>query len=75
MAGNVWEWTRTSYGRYTAHAGNATEYTSVDRNLRVIRGGGRRDDDPSVARAAVRIGFDSSLRRGEVGFRCVGEGR
>ncbi|MFO0604998.1 MAG: bifunctional serine/threonine-protein kinase/formylglycine-generating enzyme family protein [Polyangiales bacterium] len=75
MAGNVWEWTRTPWGRYTTRGNGATEYVGVDRTLRVDRGGGWGDGDPSFARAAHRNRGDSTFRFGDVGFRCVAEGR
>lgn len=75
MAGNVWEWTRTPYGRYTSRAGNATEYTRVDRNFRVFRGGGWYSHIPSVARAAYRDRVGTTGGDVGVGFRCVAEGR
>lgn len=73
MAGNVWEWARTPYGDYTSRAGTATTYTSVDRNNRVLRGGGWYDSVPGVARAAFRHGYGTTLRSEGVGFRCVAE--
>ncbi len=75
MGGNLWEWTRTPWGRYAPRAGNATEYTDVDRNSRVIRGGGWLSRDPSVARTASRYWNVTTLKREYVGFRCVAESR
>jgi len=75
MADNVLEWTRNPYGRYTARAGNATEYTGVDRNSRMLRGGGWDSIDPASAGAALRNGPGATLWVGSVGFRCVTEGR
>ncbi|MFO0645651.1 MAG: SUMF1/EgtB/PvdO family nonheme iron enzyme [Polyangiales bacterium] len=74
MAGNVWEWTRTSWGRYTSRSGSETEYTGVDRNLRVDRGAGWGSIVPSNARAAFRSRGGAAGRNEGVGFRCVGEG-
>ncbi len=74
MAGNVWEWTRTPYGSYTAAAGSVTVYTSVDRTLRVLRGGSLYNDDPSWVRAGIRSRDTMTIRNSNVGFRCVREG-
>ncbi len=68
MLGNVWEWTRTSYGRYTSQAGTSTTYASVQRGYRVIRGVGYGTSDAS---SAMRRWVDISLSNREVGFRCV----
>lgn len=74
MAGNVWEWTRTPYGQYTAHAGSSTQYTGIQEITRVIRGGGWYDLDRSVARATYRCRGVASNWDSGVGFRCVAEG-
>ncbi len=56
MAGNVWEWTTSSYG-------------SDDGN-KVIKGGSHLSQ-PQQARASYRDGFFAYARRGDLGFRCV----
>lgn len=57
MAGNVWEWTSSTYAS-----------TSEDR---INRGGCWIDNGPGSVRASV-LGCDSpSIRSGSLGFRCV----
>lgn len=75
MAGNVWEWTRTPYGRYAARAGDATEDGGNAGSSRVVRGGAWVSLSPASARAAFRIRYDTVSEYEYVGFRCVTEGR
>ncbi len=59
LAGNVWEWTSSSY----------------DASHRVYRGGGWRGDDPRSVAAARRGRFTPDDRDGNLGFRCARCGR
>ena len=63
MAGNVWEWTSSPYRPYSGG--------SVDRTLRVFRGGGCGLNVPSGVRAANRDGNAVTGRSFNLGFRCV----
>lgn len=56
MAGNVWEWTASSY--------------KEEGSTYVLRGGSW-FSDPVIARCATRFDFDPSSRYYDVGFRCV----
>lgn len=70
MGDNVNEWTHTNRGRYTARAGNATEYSS-QQNDRVLRGGAWCGIDASFVVRVHRRGSDSGSSAC-AGFRCVG---
>ncbi len=75
MAGNVWEWTSTPWGPYTARNGDATVYASADPNRRVIRGGGWSSGGVTAARAAGREWRGVTYIGIVVGFRCVDDAR
>ena len=63
MAGNVYEWTNSSYCPYDkADCGEAR---------RAVRGGSWDDDDPSWVRAAFRLRIPPSDRGLDLGFRCA----
>jgi formylglycine-generating enzyme required for sulfatase activity len=59
MAGNVFEWTGSDFGKGRA----------------VMKGGGSWDDAPGITRAAARHGRDPKARHLLFGFRCVCEVR
>ena len=69
MAGNVWEWTASIYAAdYTQTAQQAARNSTGSRSLR----GGSWDDDPVIARAAYRDGYDPGLVATASGFvSCV----
>jgi iron(II)-dependent oxidoreductase len=78
MAGNVWEWTRSLWGKdykldfpYPYRIDGKREDLDAARNVaRVWRGGSW--DDPAVdARCACRGGADPDDRLRDVGFRVV----
>jgi formylglycine-generating enzyme required for sulfatase activity len=64
MAGNVWEWTATTY----CDAYSASKKCT---NSRVVRGGGWLSSSPSVVRAAIRGRGGASPRGDSLGFRCA----
>ena len=65
MAGNVWEWTSSTYCSYgSAVCSGATR--------RVTRGGGWRNDEPDRVRGAKRNGNGVVMSRSDgLGFRCA----
>ncbi len=80
MAGNVWEWTRSLFGKgfrspdfrypYRADDAEREDLRASDDVLRVVRGGSwgdHRDD----ARCAYRVRFTPDDIRGGLGFRLV----
>ncbi len=80
MSGNVWEWTRSLWGRYWKKPEFTYEYDPQDRSredieagdemLRVVRGGSW--DDPLLgARCAFRRGSPPKERSNNQGFRIV----
>jgi len=75
MAGNVWEWTRSVYGRYPYPAnlkGQAErEDLTVGNNQERVRRGGSYWDDQRFARCVRRLGDDPSYRDFDYGFRIV----
>jgi formylglycine-generating enzyme required for sulfatase activity len=69
LAGNVWEWTRTPYGRYPFRPGlDAVDFGSEA--LWVMRGGSFGDPDQMI-RGANRGGADPGARRPFIGFRVA----
>ena len=76
MSGNVWEWTRSLWGRdwdepvkYPYHPLEGRENPSAF-GPRVLRGGAFYYGSTGV-RCAVRNWFGPMFRRGYVGFRVV----
>lgn len=69
MAGNVWEWTSSKYGRYPYEAEDGREDLKGD-SFRVVRGGSW-DDVHVRARAADRFRGDPHYRFGNFGFRVM----
>jgi formylglycine-generating enzyme required for sulfatase activity len=68
MHGNVWEWVEDCYGAYKPDAQGATAVATGDCSLRVNRGGSWLGD-PDGLRSAVRGGFATGFRGGNLGFR------
>jgi len=69
MAGNVWEWTRSTYRAYPYHPGDGRENLESD-EYRVIRGGGW--DSPAVMlRCSARAKQPPAFRASNLGFRVV----
>ena len=66
MAGNVWEWTSSSFP--VGEGGGETVW------FRVIRGGSFRSDSLE-SRAWYRDGLYQRALKDDVGFRCVVRGR
>ncbi len=79
MSGNVWEWCRDKYGKYS-YAGHSRENPVVlliegipgERSARVIRGGSYRYD-PRRGRSTNRGNLWLAGKSGDVGFRVVME--
>jgi formylglycine-generating enzyme required for sulfatase activity len=65
MAGNVWEWTSSTY-----MSDYATPRPTGASDPRVYRGGGWYYVSPSSVRAAIRFWIDPSYRYDGLGFRC-----
>ncbi len=71
MLGNVWEWCQDSWLRKYADAPLADPlYKKKGAAFRVFRGGGW-GDSSRCARAAYRFALRSSVRNGNLGFRCL----
>ena len=62
LAGNVWEWTATTYATYD---GRARE------DKRVLRGGSWGGGDPRTERATYRFRLAPTARAQFLGFRCA----
>ena len=78
MAGNVWEWTRSLWGKSGKRPDYRYPYRSTDgrENLdagreerRVLRGGAF--ERPQGVRCAYRFRHDPDVRYGDLGFRVV----
>ncbi|MEI7894700.1 MAG: bifunctional serine/threonine-protein kinase/formylglycine-generating enzyme family protein [Myxococcales bacterium] len=63
LAGNVWEWTASSYCSYGSALCNDPRH--------VVRGGGWCGADGAVVRAAVRLAKTPATQSANIGFRCV----
>jgi formylglycine-generating enzyme required for sulfatase activity len=77
MAGNVWEWTRSLWGRDWLELDFEYPYDAKDgrenlesRDFRVLRGGAFFSNEASV-RCAWRYGYDPNFRYSGLGFRPV----
>jgi formylglycine-generating enzyme required for sulfatase activity len=79
LGGNVWEWTRSLWGRdwgepefgYPYDPGDGRENLEAERSvLRVLRGGAF-DFGAGSVRCASRLRLDPSIRYGYDGFRVV----
>jgi eukaryotic-like serine/threonine-protein kinase len=63
MAGNLWEWTATSYCTYANPACNEER--------KVTRGGAFVSSDPVIVRASTRMGQEPTIAGASIGFRCA----
>jgi formylglycine-generating enzyme required for sulfatase activity len=63
LAGNVREWTASTYCPYTR--------PDCVGQARVVRGGGWNDDDPVALRSSARERVAPAVRRDDLGFRCA----
>ena len=80
MSGNVWEWTRSLWGKDWLKPDFGYPYNPDDRKredfemgsdlLRVVRGGSW-DGSRGLARCASRFGLRPDYRGGGIGFRVV----
>ena len=72
MAGNVWEWTRSLWGKkYPYRFDDGREDETAGKNvLRVLRGGSFGNDQDRV-RCAARGNDSPNLRLSHIGFRVV----
>jgi formylglycine-generating enzyme required for sulfatase activity len=79
MSGNVWEWTRSLWGKnweipefkYPYHPDDGRENTAVENELlRVLRGGSW-FSLRSYARCSLRYRLDPSNRYASLGFRVA----
>jgi formylglycine-generating enzyme required for sulfatase activity len=79
MAGNVWEWTRSLWGKggdleykypYDPNDPDRENEDTADEVARVLRGGAF-NDSADFVRCAVRHWLYPSNRGGGIGFRCV----
>lgn len=70
MAGNVWEWTRSSISKYPYVFSDGREDMSKQESGRILRGGSFRNPRRSV-RCASRLDDVPGPRRGNVGFRLL----
>ncbi len=71
MIGNVWEWTRSRYGRKPESHAEQVEVRMDSRKPRVLRGGSWRIGGHEVLRCATRRVGRPGVRIGNFGFRCV----
>jgi formylglycine-generating enzyme required for sulfatase activity len=69
MAGNVWEWTNTSYRLYSSQA--ADGHDGRGRGTRKVLRGGSWQNSPQMARTAARDRFHHSAISSVVGARLV----
>jgi formylglycine-generating enzyme required for sulfatase activity len=79
MSGNVWEWTRSLWGkswenptyRYPYDPADGREALDAPDTIRRVLRGGSFYDDPQLVRCAFRLHFDPDHRDGNGGFRVV----
>lgn len=64
MAGNVWEWTSSSW------TGSYAPTAREELNKKVLRGGSWNDNDEYL-RSSIRCWYVTGIRNDYVGFRCV----
>lgn len=70
VVGNVWEWTATWYGPYTAEPSNNPSGPSSGER-RVIRGGAFNGSYPGWLHPSFRYGQVPEARSHGIGFRCA----
>ena len=79
MIGNVWEWTRSSWGRafqtpdycYPYTPDDGREDLQASREIHRVLRGGSFYENRRFARAAFRMSSDPGLWRATIGFRVV----
>ena len=72
LIGNVYEWVSDWYGNYPTTA--VEDPTGpVSGKVRVMRGGGWLNNNPSEVRANYRSNLEPDTRMPNVGFRCVAD--
>jgi formylglycine-generating enzyme required for sulfatase activity len=73
LYGNVWEWVADWYGPYSFEAQkDPAGPAGLKRSQsRVLRGGSFLISSPRSFRSANRVGFLSSIKYNDVGFRCA----
>ena len=71
MHGNVWEWTRTTYGPYPGASDDSRESDDAAAS-KVVRGGSWHDR-PARCRSAFRLAYPAWQRVYNVGFRVISE--
>lgn len=82
MAGNVWEWTRSLWGKdlfkptfaYPYHSTDGRENLKAPDDVRRVLRGGSWFDSAGFVRCASRIHGGPWFRNGDVGFRLVAPG-
>lgn len=68
MAGNLWEWTSSLYRDYPY---NEDHESTINSDLRVMRGGSFAFGTAFDLRSTDRAGYDPNFVGGSVGFRCA----
>ena len=79
LSGNVWEWTRSLWGReskepefrYPYSPGTGRENLEADRNVRRVLRGGAFDNGAKYLRCAYRFRYFPDFRDWFIGFRVV----
>ena len=71
MSGNVWEWVSSLYQSYPYVSQDGREDYTNRTNNRVLRGGSWVSDNPSLLRAAYRLGYTPDLNGNSIGVRCA----
>jgi formylglycine-generating enzyme required for sulfatase activity len=71
MAGNVWEWTGSQYGKYPYDPSDGREKLEAPARIARVLRGGSWDGSPDLARCAYRLRGEPDYRFGIIGFRVV----